>query len=149
MNLSKKQQNFVKRYIETGNASQSYKDSYDVDLKRPYNSIARDACILLKNPKVSQVIKKAKKELEDTFFEDIRITKKYITEGILKNIKGAEAKFDYAVSLKGYAMLAQLYDLNDDKKNDRMIINEKENIALLENLKKRIVDVTPDSPKPC
>jgi hypothetical protein len=37
MNLSKKQQNFVKRYIETGNASQSYKDSYDVDLKRPYN----------------------------------------------------------------------------------------------------------------
>ena len=94
-------------------------------------------------------IKKAKKELEDTFFEDIRITKKYVTEGILKNIKGAEAKFDYAVSLKGYAMLAQLYDLNDDKKNDRMIINEKENIALLENLKKRIVDVTPALSEPC
>ena len=40
-------------------------------------------------------------------------------------------------------MLSKMYDLNKDRQEDRQVISDKENLALVDNLRKRLVDVTP------
>jgi hypothetical protein len=73
------------------------------------------------------------------------IDRKFVTEGILKNIEDAEKIQNHAVALKGYSMLAEMYDLNEDKINDRSrFISEKDKLALVENFKSRLLDVTPE-----
>lgn len=51
--LTEQQEKFCRVFVETGNASESYRQSYKAD-KMTANSIGREASLLLDNPKVTQ-----------------------------------------------------------------------------------------------
>lgn len=52
MALTQKQENFCLAYVETGNASEAYRQSYDASKTKPEN-IAAEASRLLANPNIS------------------------------------------------------------------------------------------------
>lgn len=51
--LTEQQEKFCRVFVETGNASESYRQSYKAE-KMSANSIAREASLMLDNPKVTQ-----------------------------------------------------------------------------------------------
>jgi len=51
--LTLKQEKFVQAYIETGNASEAYRQAYDVSPTSKPNTVEKRACELLKNGKVA------------------------------------------------------------------------------------------------
>ncbi len=76
MALTPKQENFCIAYLETGNASEAYRRSYDAD-GMSQNAISREACVMLGRPKITQrlaelrapVIAKAQLTVEDLLRE--------------------------------------------------------------------------------
>ncbi len=54
--LTEQQEKFCRVFVETGNASESYRQSYKAE-KMTANSIAREASLMLDNPNVAQRIK--------------------------------------------------------------------------------------------
>jgi len=50
--LSPKRENFALAYLETGNASEAYRRSYDTENMNPA-SVKREALVLLENPKIT------------------------------------------------------------------------------------------------
>lgn len=144
MALTTKQENFVAKYIETENASEAYRYAYNVSSQTKEESIWTMAYQLLKNnAQVASRVKEVKEKVNKQVFNKLVITREFVTRGILNNIEGAENKFDHTTALKGYDMLSKMYDLNKDKQEDRQVISDKENLALVDNLRKRLVDVTP------
>lgn len=61
LNLTKKQNDFCQAYIETGNASESYRRAYSAE-NMSANAVGVDACNLLKKPKVALRIKELRAE---------------------------------------------------------------------------------------
>lgn len=60
--LTPKQEAFARAYVETGNASESYRRAYNVQTMAPEN-IDIEACRLLKHPKVSPRVTQLQAEL--------------------------------------------------------------------------------------
>lgn len=144
MALTTKQENFVAKYIETENASEAYRYAYNVAETVKDTTIWNNSYKLLKNnTEVAARVKEVKEKANKQIFNKLVITREFVTRGILNNIEGAEAKFDHTTALKGYDMLSKMYDLNKDRQEDRQVISDKENLALVDNLRKRLVDVTP------
>ncbi len=54
MNLTPKQEKFCHTFIETSNASEAYRQSYNVSKTASANSIHVEACKLQSNPKVAR-----------------------------------------------------------------------------------------------
>lgn len=54
--LTEQQEKFCRVFVETGNASESYRQSYKAE-KMSANSIAREASLMLDNPNVAQRIR--------------------------------------------------------------------------------------------
>ncbi|QYC51392.1 terminase small subunit [Acinetobacter phage vB_AbaM_fThrA] len=61
LNLTPKQENFCQLYIELGNASEAYRQSYDADSMNE-NTVHRNASALLDNNKVATRIEQIRKE---------------------------------------------------------------------------------------
>jgi len=76
MALTPKQENFCIAYLETGNASEAYRRSYDA-AGMSQNALNREASVMLDNPKIAQrlaelrapVIAKAQLTVEDLLME--------------------------------------------------------------------------------
>ena len=74
--LTPKQENFCIVYLETGNASEAYRQSYDAE-NMSQNALNREASVMLDNPKIAQrieqlrapIIKKAQLTVEDLLRE--------------------------------------------------------------------------------
>ena len=141
--LTQKQEAFVMKYLECGNATEAYKFAYNAK-KMSDKDISNEAYDLTLHPAISPRIQAHRKDIESKVLDKLVIDKEFITNGILKNIMAAELKEDNAVALKGYDMLSKMYDLNDDKQNDRLFTNN-ERLALVENFKRRLLNVTPES----
>ena len=61
MNLTPKQDNFCRLYIELGNASEAYRQAYDAD-DMNQNTVNKNASVLLENPKVSTRLNQIRSE---------------------------------------------------------------------------------------
>lgn len=74
--LTPKQENFCIVYLETGNASEAYRQSYNAE-NMSQNALNREASVMLDNPKIAQrieqlrapIIKKAQLTVEDLLKE--------------------------------------------------------------------------------
>ena len=135
--LTKKREVFAIELFKGGVASDAYRTAFPN--KMTNKQIWEESSKLSRNPMVTQRVR----ELRQQVVDKVVIDKKFVTEGILRNIEAAEAKEDGSVALKGYDMLGKMYDLNDDKQNDRLFTGA-ERQALVENYKRRLLDVTPD-----
>lgn len=62
--LTPKQEAFVAAFLETGNAAQAYRQSYDVAEDAKDNWIYVEACQLLDNPKVALKLKQLREQAE-------------------------------------------------------------------------------------
>lgn len=62
--LTVKQERFAAAYIETGNASEAYRQAYDADGMSP-NSVHREAHAVLENPKVAARVAALQTELKE------------------------------------------------------------------------------------
>ena len=140
--LTQKQEAFVIKYLECGNATEAYKHAYNTG-KMSNKDIGNEAYDLTLHPEIAPKIKQYRQAIESKALENLVIDKEYITKRILYNIEIAECKIDPAVALKGLDMLGKMYDLNEDKQNDRLFTGA-ERLALVENYKKRLLDVTPE-----
>ena len=112
----------------------------------PRKTLNENACRFFKRKKIAARIDQLTRKVEKSVMQELKIDRKFVTEGILRNIEMAEMKKEGNVALKGYEMLSKMYDLNEDKINDR-VVSDKNKMALLENLKQRMVDVTPEEEK--
>lgn len=63
--LTPKQEAFAYAYIETGNASEAYRRSYNVSPNAKPNTVEKRACELLKNGKVAGRVAQLKAELKE------------------------------------------------------------------------------------
>ena len=61
LNLTPKQEKFCQLYIELGNASEAYRQSYDADSMNE-NTVNREAKGLLDNPKIATRLEQLRKE---------------------------------------------------------------------------------------
>jgi len=129
------------KYLETDNATEAYKFAYNTKTTREA-TISDSAYKVLIHPEVAQRLRELKQESKQIVLDKLVIDKEFITNGIVKNIIAAEQKDDNNVALKGYDMLSKMYDLNEDKQNDRLFTNN-ERLALVENFRQRLLDVTP------
>jgi len=105
--LSPKQEKFVKEYLKTGNATQSY-------LKAGYKTKSPEvgASQLLRNNNVQDRLK----QLEEVSTEKFRIDKEFLTEKYLE-IHQLAMEGNIAVSKSSLDSLARMYGL-DTKKID-------------------------------
>ena len=62
--LTPKQEKFCQKYIETGNASEAYRQAYDAE-NMSNEAIKVEACRLLQNPNVSLTVEKWQEEHRD------------------------------------------------------------------------------------
>lgn len=60
MALTQAQENFAAAYVETGNASEAYRQAYPKSLKWKPESVNVEGCKLLASPKVSQRVEELK-----------------------------------------------------------------------------------------
>lgn len=64
MNLTPKQEAFCRLYMETGNASQAYREAYDASEMKP-ETVNRSAKEMLDHPKISARVKKMREEISE------------------------------------------------------------------------------------
>lgn len=143
--LTQKQEAFVAKYLECDRAADAYRYAYSTE-NMSSKTINNEAYDLTLHPEIAPIIKKAKdKVLEqiEKILDKASIDKAYVTKRILYNLNMAETQRDPSVALKGLDMLGKMYDLNEDKQNDRLV-SMKDKQALVENYKRRMLDVTPE-----
>jgi len=113
MKLTPKQEAFVNKYMECGNASEAYRFAYDVGEDRSGKSISVDVNELLKHPSVSLVIKNLQAELKlkhevtrsrmvDECFDIINKHKKLRSAFDGKTISASDMKKVYAMANSGF-----------------------------------------------
>lgn len=142
MALTQKQEAFVVKYLECDNATEAYKFAYDCE--NTSDAVKnKEASILLKNRKIAVRVKELKADINREVLSKVVIDRTFVTNGILDTITKADSEGDRTNTLKGLDMLGKMYDLNEDKQNDRLVSN-KDRTALLDNFKQRIINVTPD-----
>lgn len=137
MALTQKQEAFVAKYLECNNATEAYRHAYNT--KSMKNKTVNDTAYKLTiHPEIAQTIKK----IRDKVVEELTIDRKYITQEVLDTIAAAKKDREHNAVLKGCEQLSKMYDLNEDKQNDRLF-SSKDKQALLENFKQRMIDITP------
>jgi len=142
MGLTQKQEAFVVKYLECDNATQAYRHAYNAG-KMPPESIHVKANEVKSNVKVALRIKELKEAIQSKVLAKVVIDRTFLTNGILDTIEASKEDGDRSNTLKGYDMLGKMYDLNEDKLNDRKVLSDKDKLALVETLKLRMVNVTP------
>jgi len=90
MKLTPKQEKFANLYVELGNASEAYRQAYDVSENITEQVVWNEASKLLRNRYVSVRVVELKSELGKEF----KITREFIVQGLLDIINDAEETFD-------------------------------------------------------
>lgn len=108
--LTAKQEAFALAYVETGNASEAYRRSYEVGADTKPETVWSEASRLLADPKVSSRVKELQQEARDLTMVSIGTLTQELEEArahAMKDEKGASA----AVSaIMGKAKLHKLLD---------------------------------------
>ena len=142
MALTKKQEAFVAKFLECDNASEAYRHAYNTENMK-CKTIVNNAYELTQHKDVAGMVQRVKDEAKERVIEQLVIDRTYITQEILDTIDETKIDRDHSNTLKGYGMLNNMYDLNEDKQNDRMM-TQRNKQAILENYRKRMLDVTPE-----
>ena len=100
--LTPKQEKFANLYVELGNASEAYREAFDVKEDTPDTSIWVMASRELSKIKVRLRVNEIKSELA----KDFKINREYIVMGLLDVINDSEDTFD----------LGKLRDLDKEEK---------------------------------
>lgn len=107
--LTIKQEAFARHYIETGNASESYRRAYDVSKDAKPNTVEKRACELLKNGKVAGRIAILRKEIAKR--HDVTIDRVVRELALL----GFSNMSDYITTTDDGGCFVDLSKLNRDK----------------------------------
>lgn len=110
MSLTPKQETFCLAYIETGNASEAYRRSYDTGLMKP-ESINRKAKELIDNGKIAARLD----ELRASHIERHGVTVDTIRQMLLEDRNFAKKCGTAAAAVSASMGLAKLYGLLADK----------------------------------
>ena len=107
--LTAKQQAFVLRYcINDNNASEAYRYAYDCEGSKD-ETINAEASKLLKNPKVSQWIKKAQSNVQEVFEDEIRYSAKDCFDELTEiQSRAKEDKGNYSHEIKAVELKGKL-----------------------------------------
>lgn len=118
--LTIKQENFCKVYVEIGNASEAYRQAYTADKMKP-ETINRAAKELTDNPKIATRVKELQQELQDRHnFTVDGLSKMYVETYELARGSKQTSSMNGAV-----AGIAKLHGLaTEDRKNDLNPIGE-------------------------
>lgn len=117
MSLTLKQEAFTRSYLETGNASEAYRRSYNVGPNTKPNTVEKRACELLKNGKVRGRLS----ELQQMAAERHNITLDSLTEMTMKAYVEAQRiapttnQMQTASMIKAAEFLGKLHGLVVDK----------------------------------
>lgn len=109
--LTPKQEAFAQKYIELGNASEAYRQSYDAENMKP-ESIWVKACELLKNGNVAVRVA----ELQQEHQEKHRVTVQTITEELNEIALLAKADKQFSPAVAAITNKAKLHGLMVEKK---------------------------------
>lgn len=110
MELTPKQEAFAQKYIELGNASEAYRQSYDAENMKS-EAIHVEACRLLQDPNVALRVK----ELKELHLKRHCITIDSITQQLMDDRQFAREKDQAAVALNATVHTAKLHGLLTDK----------------------------------
>lgn len=105
--LTPKQEAFVGAYIETGNATEAYRRSYDVKATTKEVTIRVNAAKLLADTNIALRIQ----TLRERAAAKAVLTRSFVLEGLMNNAKNAAVKEDYTASNKAYELLGKVDDL--------------------------------------
>ena len=112
-NLTPKQEAFARTYVETGNASQAYRDAYSVAEETKPETVWVEACRLLAKPAVGKLVM----ELQEAARKRLQVTIESLTSKLeearnlaMKDEKGASAAVSAVMGM------AKLHGLLIDKK---------------------------------
>lgn len=134
--LTPKQELFCQKYVESGNASEAYREAYNTERMKP-ETVNREAFELLQNPKIAARVEELKarqlkrhdvtiervvREFARLAFLDIR--KAFDDEGRLKDIH--ELDEDTAAAIAG----VEVESLFEGKGKDREIIGRLHKLKL-------------------
>jgi|14BtaG_2_1085337.scaffolds.fasta_scaffold08893_3 phage terminase small subunit len=104
--LTPKQERFCIEYIETGNASEAYRKSYNAENMKP-ESIHREAFELLRSPKIASRLKE--------YSEANELTVQSVMDGIKRLAKKAESNGKFNDALKAHELLGKHLQAFTDK----------------------------------
>ena len=111
--LTPKQEAFCNAYIETSNASEAYRQSYDVSPDAKPNGIWVDACKLLSKPNVALRVA----ELREENAKRNAVTVDSLTRMLKEDRELARSTDDPAAAINAVVAIAKLHGLVIDKKN--------------------------------
>jgi phage terminase small subunit len=101
-NLTPKQDSFISVYLETGNATEAYRRSYDTTkMKDP--TINRAAKELLDNPKIATRLQ----VLKERAAAKVVLTRSWVLEQLMDNAKQAKLAADFTASNKALELLGK------------------------------------------
>lgn len=143
--LTKKQYDFCLAYLETGNATESYRRAYNTSNIKP-DTVNRYANELMNHPEIALTIKSGNDHLR----QQVLVKKKYDLEMICDLIEEAiaigRAMQDANVILKASDQLSKLhklYDLSGDNSDDKSLSEKEKKLLARLAESKRLIDVTP------
>lgn len=112
--LTAKQERFVQEYFKTSNQRKSYQHAYDADGMSD-NAVDREACLLLKNPKVAQRLA----EMQERVAKKAEVTVETISEMLDQAFAKAAQDDKGSAAMVAAAMgKAKLHGLIVEKKED-------------------------------
>lgn len=103
-----KEEKFIELYLAYSDATRAYTEAYSCTTRNK-ETIVKNAHALRHKPKIKIRIE----EIRANMREASRITREFISEGIIRNIATAERQFLPAVAIRGYMELAKLYGITD------------------------------------
>lgn len=110
--MTEKQEKFAQRYIETGNASEAYRQAYNAE-NMSNEAIAVEACRLLDRPNVTLRVN----ELREEHAQRHAVTVDSITEELEEARKLAKDKEQAAPMVQASVAKAKLHGLSEDNVN--------------------------------
>jgi len=123
--LTPKQEKFCQVYIETGNATEAYRQAYPRSLKWKENSVYRKAFDCLGNAKVANRVD----ELRAEHRERHQVTVDSMVEEFAKDREGARGKGDFNTAMTANKEISKLHGLYEkDNKQQGKENNENKDI---------------------
>lgn len=111
MNLTPKQEAFVKAFLETGSSTQAYRMAYDAENMKD-STIRAKACELLKNGKIAERLERARESSQKR--HDITIAR--LTDMLIEDRELARKVESPAAAVSAVLAIGKLHGLIVDKK---------------------------------
>lgn len=144
MALTPKQELFVREWVKTGDRNKAYRTAYNS--KGKDKTVYDESYRLSLNPDVSQKYNELKAEAEQAVVEKIVFDRTHLSHIAYEQMMKAIADGDQTSAHKYLQLLGGWHDVSAEKQNDRQHhMTEREQKALLEHFKKRMIDVTPET----